>query len=171
MPLTGDPIALDTLPQLRAHRGRLLPDDSPSGSAVYAAAFLRHRKIIFESALLSTPETFRLIVIHELFHFAWPRLSNHARLEFRQILATEWDSRAQGELGESSEVMKIQLRQNGLDSLSRQFGSYVCESFCDTAAWLYAGVAGHSWFTLRKRWLARRQFWFQSLAAKRPWKC
>ena len=45
---------------------------------------------------------------------------------------------------------------------------YCCESFCDTAAWLYAGAASHAEFTLALRFRRRRQAWFaQNIAGKR----
>ena len=155
-----------------AHRGRLVSAGS-SGSAVYAAAFLRERKIILESGLLSDPHTFPLILVHELFHFVWLRLGNSVRREFSCLLLDERSKGARGELGESSGVQKALV--NGV------WRDYVCESFCDTAAWfyigepyagsLYAGREGNALFTLRKRWRERRKNWFRATAAHRPWKC
>jgi hypothetical protein len=37
---------------------------------------------------------------------------------------------------------------------------YCCESFCDSAAWLYSGIERHAEFTLPARSRRRRQAWF-----------
>jgi hypothetical protein len=43
----------------------------------------------------------------------------------------------------------------------RQWREYVCESFCDTAAWLYGGLRTHDEFTLSPRFRRRRAAWFR----------
>ena len=168
--LTGGSIHVSTGRSLMAHRGHLVRDSS-RGSAVYAAAFLRDRKIILEAGLLSNSQTFRLILVHELFHFVWLRLGNRARGEFDRVLRREWKSGARGELGESAGVQKAKLRQTSAGVSSRHWRDYVCESFCDTAAWLYAEVEDGSSFTLAKGWRERRNSWFQSVANNGPWRC
>lgn len=135
---------------------------------MYAAAFLRERNIILEAALLSNASAFRLILVHELFHFVWPRLANGVRKSFSGMLLDERNRGARGELGESSGVRKELFRLNGNPRLWRE---YVCESFCDTAAWLYAGVIADRSFTLRPRWQERRKLWFEAAATSGPWKC
>jgi hypothetical protein len=62
------------------------------------------------------------------------------------------DARAIGELGASSLWRKAEL--------PRHFPQYACESFCDTAAWLFAGLQTHAEYTLANRWRAKRQAWF-----------
>jgi len=42
----------------------------------------------------------------------------------------------------------------------RGWREYLCESFCDTGAWLYAGVKGHDEYTLAARFRKRRRAWF-----------
>jgi len=169
--LSGNPICVSTRPTLIAHRGRLVSVSAASGSPVYAAAFVRERKIILEAALLSKPRAFRLIVVHELFHFVWPRLSNKLRKEFGGILSGEWQNGARGELGESSDVKKKLFLQTAASETSPAWRDYVCESFCDTAAWLYSGVDDAGIFTLRKRWRERRKAWFEAASNNGPWKC
>jgi hypothetical protein len=44
---------------------------------------------------------------------------------------------------------------------------YCCESFCDTAAWLYSGVQVHSEFTLAGRYRHRRRVWFAGITAEK----
>lgn len=105
----------------------------------------------------------RLIVVHEIFHFVWTRLGNRARKNFADLLLLEFARGARGELGESAGVKKSLLElQNEWSCNSRLWREYVCESFCDTAAWLYAGVKRHQSFTLANRWSSRRQNWFQA---------
>ncbi len=108
----------------------------------------------------------RLIVVHEIFHFVWTRLSNRLRKEFTDLLLIEVARGARGELGESAGVKKSLLEApNERSCNSRVWRDYVCESFCDTAAWLYAGVQRDESFTLANRWRRRRARWFQMTIA------
>ena len=166
--LKGKPISISVRKTLVAHRGRLVSANARAGSEVYAAAFLRKRQIVLEAGLLSNEPAFRMILIHELFHFVWPRLGNSARQEFKNILFEEQKKGARGELGESSSVKKELIRAGGSGALWRD---YVCESFCDTAAWLYSGTNEDALFTLKRRWRERRQRWFEAAARNGGWKC
>jgi hypothetical protein len=132
------------------------------GVPVHAASFIRDRQIVLETQLLSRPSALRLIAVHEIFHFVWPRLGNVARHEYAALLRVEMAHHARGELGESSGV-----RKNLLTPAS--WRDYVCESFCDTAAWLYSGVKRHGEFTLARRWREPRKAWFEcTFARPRP---
>jgi hypothetical protein len=99
----------------------------------------------------------RLILIHEIFHFVWARLGNVKRAEYALILRREFANGARGELGESAQVKKSVCASIGAPA----WRDYVCESFCDAAAFLYAGVDRHDSFTLAERWIRRRRFWFE----------
>ncbi len=123
---------------------------------VYAASFIHKRKIVLAAELLRDQRMLRLILVHELFHFVWPRLGNQTRAEFAALLRREVSAGARGELGESAEVKK-QFRSNS----AAAWKDYVCESFCDTAAWLFADVRDHEAFRLAARWKSRRASWFQ----------
>lgn len=117
---------------------------------------------MLESEVLDHPETLPLIAIHEVFHFVWAGLGNPARHEYKELLCREWKQRAKGELGESSSLKKEPLCPGGVGGLSSRAGrDYVCESFCDTAAAIYSGVAESKWFTLASGWRKRRERWFQ----------
>ena len=155
--LTGRPIRIFVQPQLTAHRGRLLSRHPHKGVAIHAASFIRERRIVLETQLLRKTRLLRLILVHEIFHFVWARLGNRKRAEYAAIIQHELASGAGGELGESSDVKKTARGPVGAPA----WRDYVCESFCDTAAFLYAGVAGHATFTLAQRWIARRRKWFQ----------
>ena len=137
------------MPELTAHRGKLL-SRAVVGQPVFAGSFLRKREMVLDAALLEDERERARILVHELFHFVWVRLGNPRREAWRALLAVELERRARGELGWSSEWRKA----GGLTS------DYVCESFCDTAAWMYAGVEEHQEFTLAARWRGRRRVWF-----------
>ena len=152
--------------QLTAHQGKLLSGSPDRGTQIHAASFIRDRHIVLDSYLLERPRLLRLILVHEIFHFVWPRLGNPARRDYAELLACEQHHRAQGELGESACVGKLALE---LAWRNVEWRDYVCESFCDTAAWLYAGVSAHPEFTLALRWRKRRKEWFESIfSAGRP---
>jgi hypothetical protein len=155
--LSGNPIRVSTLQQLTACRGRLLSRSPHRGTAVHAASFIRERRILIEAQLVRDPRQFRLILIHELFHFVWARLSNGKRAAFAGLLATEFGAGARGEMGESAELKKCARPLPG----SAAWRDYVCESFCDTAATVYSGFETHPAFTLAQRWSSRRRAWFE----------
>jgi hypothetical protein len=157
--LTGSPISISVQPKLTAWRGKLLSGSQKRGAPVHAASFVRARRVVLGQELFQHSAPLRLMVVHELFHFVWPRLNNRARRAFELLLQAELQSGARGELGESSAVKK----RNVVGHQSRRaWRDYVCESFCDTAAWLYSGLAEHSEFSLRTRWRNRRRLWFES---------
>ena len=150
-----------TRPALASHRGKLLSAHGRRGTPVHAACFIRNREIVLETALLRSPRLLALIVVHEIFHFVWSRLGNRARSEFARVLARELEHGAPGELGESAALKKALLEAGKTPAEnSRLWREYVCESFCDTAAWVYAGVARHGSFTLPRKWRQARRGWF-----------
>jgi hypothetical protein len=161
--MQGSPIALEFQPDLRAHRGKLLSGSSEKGRAVHAASFLPERRIVLERQLLTQSRELRLILTHELFHFVWRRLGNRARAEFDSLIRSEFRSRARGALGESSGVAREPLTDKDAVVRSQRWKNFVCESFCDTAAWLHAGVAESEHFRLAQRWNSVRRTWFAGL--------
>jgi hypothetical protein len=133
------------------------------GQEVHAATFIRQRLIVLDSALHGNPAELRRILLHELFHFAWVRLGNAVRHEYEAVIGDEMKARARGELGWSSEMRKNEMPEKELRRRSgRAWREYACESFCDTAAWLYSGIKGHEEFTLALRFRKRRQAWFEA---------
>jgi hypothetical protein len=103
------------------------------------------------------------ILTHELFHFVWARLGNERRRSYDELLHHEWKQRARGELGWSSESRKSMLPHHPPPTTHHPtWRDYACESFCDTAAWIYAGIARHPEFTLAPRHRKRRAEWFQA---------
>ena len=169
--LCGRPIAISVSPSLTVHRGKLVSGRPGCGTPVYAASYIRKRKIVLENDLLRRGKTLRLILVHELFHFVWPRLGNSQRKAFADLLRCELQGRARGELGESAGVQKglLTTRDGDVGNI-REWRDYVCEGFCDTAAWIYAGVRRHDSFTLAKRWRERRKVWFREVFGS-FWKC
>jgi len=164
--LTGSPIQISFKSQLSAHRGKLLATEPYKGTPVYGACFIKERRIVLESGLTNRPSLLRLIVVHELFHFVWRRLGNRTREQFAELLAYEYEHRARGELGESAAVKKALLRRSDYESSSGSWRDYVCESFCDTAAWHYSGITKDPTFTLAQSWRERRRAWIETNFAK-----
>ena len=151
-------------PALSAWRGRLL-SGKPRGTSVHAASFLRRRSIVLDAELLEHPGELARIFVHELFHLAWLRLGNPRRRSYEDLIAAEVRRHARGELGWSAERRKLSLAPADAGSRSRRWRDYVCESFCDTAAWLYAGVGRHPEFTLATSLRKRRRRWFRNVWA------
>ncbi len=162
-----EPIEVRFVPSPRAHRGRLHMH-SPRGAEIHAATFVRRRLMVLDEQLIAEPPELARIVVHELFHFVWPKLGNARRRSFEEVLAGELRGRARGELGWSSESIKAALDGADVAGRSRRWREYACESFCDTAAWLFGGLSRHEEFTLAGRWRIHRRRWFESLLGSRP---
>jgi hypothetical protein len=145
-PLSGAPVRIENAPGLRDRRG-----------PVHAGCFPRERRIAFDC----TAREFPRIFVHELFHFAWIRLGNRRRIAWERVLERERQEEARGELGWSAEWRKDALEAADVAERTRRWREYCCESFCDTAAWMWAGSGRHAEFTLAERWRGRRRTWFR----------
>ena len=150
--LIGAPILIENTPGLRDRRG-----------AVHAGSFLRERRIAFNCSGAEFPR----ILVHELFHFVWLRAGNPMRQSWEALLKSELAARARGDLGWSAEWRKNALQTTDLGRRTRRWREYCCESFCDTAAWLYSGVRRHPEFTIAPRFRARRRNWFDQAVGNR----
>jgi len=159
--MQGRSIRLRFLPELTAD-GSYLYSKRAYGQPVYAGSFIRKREMVLDRELERQPRELARILVHELFHFAWVRLGNPARRSYEALVREEWKRGARGELGWSAEVRKRQLVERG-GAIGRSAGwrEYLCESFCDTGAWLYSGVGRHSEYTLAARHRKRRAAWFR----------
>lgn len=147
-------------PSLRVSQGKLVPR---GGVEIHAAAFLKHRELIMDAALLdNAPELIR-IFIHEVFHFVWRRLDNKTRKSWEIHLLGERQRRVRGELGWSSELQKSKLKAN----TGPRWKYYVCESFCDTAAWFFLESYHHDEITLGRTARMARHRWFSQLIRNR----
>ena len=144
-PLHGAAILVRRSPGLRDRRG-----------AVHAGSFLRERRIALACPAAELPRIF----VHELFHFVWLRAGNGRRHSYERLLSAECRAGARGELGWSAEWRRIALTAGDLRARSRRWREYCCESFCDTAAWLYSGLKEHPEFTLQRRFRHARRSWF-----------
>ena len=151
-PLTGAPIRIENAPGLRDRRG-----------AVHAGSFLRQRRIAFNCTRAEFPRIFA----HELFHFVWLRAGNPLRQSWESLLKAELAAHARGELGWSAEWRKEALRAGDIVDRTRRWREYCCESFCDTAGWLYSGVPHHAEFTLAAQFRSRRRGWFSHALGNR----
>jgi len=146
------PIYLEHAPGLRDRYG-----------PVHAGTSLRQRTIRFDCTRAEFPRIF----VHELFHFVWVRAGNPQRRSYEDLLSAELEAKARGELGWSAEWRKNALGPHDRTRRTRRWREYCCESFCDTAAWLYAGVRQHDEFTLRPRFRTRRRTWFRDQVESR----
>ncbi len=140
-------------------------ESGPHGAEVHAATFLRKRLILLETALLRHQSELARILVHELFHFVWLRLGNPVRRSFEALLRRESGAYAAGELGWSAEWRKQALGVRDRRERTRRWREYVCESFCDSAAWWLAGKRRHGEFTLAARFRQSRRAWFGRLVA------
>ena len=152
----GRAIRIRFLPGLTAGSRKLYSKRS-YGRPVYAGTFIRKRRMVLDSELAEKPRELARILTHELFHFVWARLGNQKRRSYEELLRQEWKERARGELGWSAESRKSILPRRPDRAHWRD---YLCESFCDTAAWMYSGVDRHPEFTLANRHRDRRAEWF-----------
>jgi len=132
----------------------------PSLGPHLAAASIPNRVILLDSEVLR-PSEFERTLVHEIFHFVWVRLSNDLRWDWERTLANEFESHARGELGWSAEWRKKKLASRDMHRRARAWRLYACESFCDTAAWRFAGLRRHEEFTLAARFRGLRRAWFQ----------
>lgn len=150
--LRGAAVRVESAAGLRDRRG-----------PVHAGAFLRERRI----ALDCTRAEFPRILVHEVAHFAWLRLGNAARRSYENVVSAELRRGTRGELGWSAEWRKIALAEGDEVRRTRRWREYCCESFCDTAAWMYSGLRQHEEFTLGTRGRRARREWFERNVGER----
>jgi len=141
----GRPIRVEIRPSLGAH---------------LAASSIPRRIILLDAEVLCNQGDFERILVHEIFHFAWRRLSNTTRRSWETLLESELALKAKGELGWSAEWRKLKLKPADQRQRTPRWRRYACESFCDSAAWLFAGLSNHPEYTLRGRYRRPRKTWF-----------
>lgn len=143
--LSGRPIRVEVRRSLGSH---------------LAATSIPRRLILLDAAVFAHRGDFERILLHELFHFAWVRLSNQRRRAWEEVLMQELRARAKGELGWSAEWRKQTLTRADTRRRTPRWRHYACESFCDTAAWLFSGLHRHDEFTLPGPLRRLRRQWF-----------
>ena len=151
-------------PDLTVRGGKLL-SRGKVGNPVHAGSELRARQMVLDSDLLKHPFELERIFIHEIHHFVWVRLGNWKRRRYEDLLAREFHCRARGELGWSAESLKRELSEEDVVRRTRRWREYVCESFCDAAAWLYSRARGHDEWTLSRTRCAARERILRNLLA------
>jgi hypothetical protein len=147
----GDPVSIRYRANLR----------DTAGNPAHAATFIHRREIILDPELKKKPRQHRRILLHEYFHFAWVRLGNPRRAAWAALLTSEWQARARGEAGWSAEWRKKKLSPRDVACRTLFWREYCCESFCDTAAFVFAPNADCSEVTLSPTRLRERITWFQ----------
>jgi hypothetical protein len=133
----------------------------PSLGRFLAAASIRRRVILLDEEVLGETGDFERILVHELFHFVWVRLENPLRRDWERLLGSELAHDAAGELGWSAEWRKTKLTLRDWRLRTPRWRRYACESFCDTAAWRFAGLRNHGEFTLAAPFRRSRRQWFE----------
>lgn len=133
-----------------------------AGREAHAASHIRKRLVELDEALLGDARELHRILTHELFHFVWARLDNASRRTWSNLLLREIELGTDGELGWSAELRKEAL---GEQTSGRRWRDYICESFCDTAAW-YFTRGRHAEFTLGRDARRVRERWIRALLAK-----
>jgi hypothetical protein len=152
--LSGRPIRVEMRPSL----GRMM-----------AASHIPGRVVLLDVEVLKLRGDFERILIHEIFHFAWVRLPNASRRSWEKVLAAEIAAGAEGELGWSAEHRKLSLKASEISKRTAPWRRYACESFCDSAAWLFSEVRTHEEFTLKASHRRGRKAWFlANLPASAP---
>ena len=156
----------ERLPELEGEpiRIRFEPDLKRYG-VIHAGALVRQRRILFERALARNANELARIFVHELFHFAWVRLGNPQRWSYEDLAAEEIRQHVEGELGWSAQWRKEALSAADRTGRSRRWREYVCESYCDSAAWMFSGVPQHPEFTLARGPREGRRCWFERSSA------
>jgi len=150
-------VASDVLPPLDGRPIRVVV--KASLGPYHASTSIPRRVILLDAGVLAERGEFERILVHELFHFVWVRLSNASRRAWEDVLREEIAGGIGGEMGWSSEWRKDQLANDSARKRDGRWRRYACESFCDTAAWMFSGVESHGEFTLglhaekvRRRW-------------------
>ena len=147
-PIEGRPIRVEVRASLGPHA---------------AVTSIPRRLVLLDSSVLARHGEFERILVHELFHFAWVRLSNETRRGWEDVLRAEFRGRVAGELGWSAEWRKAKLPVRDASQRTPAWRRYVCESFCDTAAWLFSGLPRHDEFTLPVNARKSRRAWWGKL--------
>ncbi len=151
----GEPIAVSFLPELTAHRDKILSGDG-RGVPVHAGTHLRRREMVLETDLLGNRSELIRIFVHEVHHYVWARLGRLRRHKYEELLHEEMQASARGELGWPAESLKKRLTPEDRSDRTRLWRDYVCESFCDTAAWMYSRKGSHAEWTLAETHRKRR---------------
>jgi hypothetical protein len=134
-----------------------------------AATSIPRRLILLDSEVLVRRGEFERILVHEIFHFVWRRLSNKTRRDYERVLERELKRRVGGELGWSAERRKVQLTLTDRAGRTLKWRRYCCESFCDSAAWQFAGLRRHDEFALPAASRRMRRAWFQEMFPASGW--
>lgn len=90
-------------------------------------------------------------------------MPNAGRRAWERLLAEEHKAGTNGELGWSAERRKNELTGGDVRHRTRRWREYACESFCDTAAFLFSGPGRHEEFTLAAAHRTVRKRWFEPL--------
>ena len=165
------------------------PLRNPAGEPAHAASFIPRKYLLLSPSLFSRPGELGRILYHELCHFLWPRAPK-TRAAWEAHVTREIAAGTAGEMGYSAESAKTRFfeawpraRRLGRIGAPRtgwqparrpEWRHYLCESFCDTGAYVLLKDARrrpsrHSEWTLPPRArAARAKAWRAALSAADP---
>ena len=165
--LRGMPVRVEYRPKLTAWRGQLL-SKSHKGDVVYAGCFIRKRRIVLDAGMLRTPKVLERIFVHEVFHFVWSKLNHATRHSWDTLIRSEMERGVRGEFAWSAESAKHRVTAQDIAGRTRRWKDYLCESFCDTAAYCFGNTRPHSEMTLAPVVRRSRRMWVAEYLTERP---
>ena len=118
---------------------------------------------MLDQELERQPSELARILVHELFHFAWVRLGNPARRSYEALVRRGMEATGARRAGLVRRIAETRSSTARSRSATPCWRDYLCESFCDTAAWIYSGVRRHPEYTLAARHRNRRAEWFHAV--------
>lgn len=159
------------LPAIRVATARL--SETFEDDCVHALSFIPQGYLLLGEDLFASPAELGRILFHELCHFLWPRL-RRGRGVYEAAILREAGAGIGGELGFSAAAARLGLPAHitNPERLAptefRRWRHYLCESFCDTGAYVLPRRSGygrsrHSEWTLpRQARPAREAAWLEA---------
>lgn len=123
--------------------------------------------MVLDAELRRRPGELARIGLHELFHLVWVRLSNAERHRWEELIRRQLALGSSGELGWSAEERLVRLRPADIAARTRRWRDYVCESFCDSAAWAFGRLRRHEEFTLPEPFRRERRQLLEAMVRHR----
>jgi hypothetical protein len=123
---------------------------------------LEERTITLDESLLRMPRLLARIFVHEIAHFVWWRLGNPLRRSYEELIRAEFLAGLRGELGWSSESLKMGLSHRDVVHRSKRWRMYLCESFCDSAGYAFGSSRRTVEITLDSAACRARRRWMHS---------
>ena len=117
--------------------------------------------------MLRTPRVLERIFVHEVFHFVWSKLNHATRRSWDSLIRAEMENGVRGEFAWSAELAKQRVTPDSMANHTRRWKDYLCESFCDTAAYCFGNTLPHSEMTLDSFTRRSRRAWVSAHLTER----